>query len=141
MTAKKYLSELQVINTKIEQLQEERQMYLDMATSITAPINPVKVQTNRISDLMGDKTSKAVDLGKKIDEEINNLWNKQQKVVKEIQSLHNVDYIRILFKVYVQFKTIKQASFEMKKSYSYTVELHKKALAAFEAAYSYILDV
>lgn len=141
MTAKKYLSELQVINTKIDQLQEQRQMYLDMATSITAPINPVKVQTNRISDLMGDKTSKAVDLGKKIDEEINNLWNKQQEVVKEIQSLHNVDYIRILFKVYVQFKTIKQASFEMKKSYSYTVELHKKALAAFEAAYSYILDV
>ena len=141
MTAKKYLSELQVINTKIEQLQEQRQMYLDMATSITAPVNPVKVQTNRISDLMGDKTSKAVDLGKKIDEEINNLWNKQQEVVKEIQSLHNVDYIRILFKVYVQFKTIKQASFEMKKSYSYTVELHKKALAAFEAAYSYILDV
>ena len=116
-------------------------MYLDMATSITAPVNPVKVQTNRISDLIGDKTSKAIDLGKKIDEEINNLWNKQQEVVKEIQSLHNVDYIRILFKVYVQFKTIKQASFEMKKSYSYTVELHKKALAAFEAAYSYILDV
>lgn len=141
MTAKKYLSELQVINTKIEQLQEQRQMYLDMATSITAPVNPVKVQTNRISDLIGDKTSKAIDLGKKIDEEINNLWNKQQEVVKEIQSLHNVDYIRILFKVYVQFKTIKQASFEMKKSYSYTVELHKKALAAFEAAYSYILDV
>ena len=141
MTAKKYLSELQVINTKIEQLQEQRQMYLDMATSITAPVNPVKVQTNRISDLIGDKTSKAIDLGKKIDEEINNLWNKQQEVLKEIQSLHNVDYIRILFKVYVQFKTIKQASFEMKKSYSYTVELHKKALAAFEAAYSYILDV
>ena len=141
MTAKKYLSELQVIITKIEQLQEQRQMYLDMATSITAPVNPVKVQTNRISDLIGDKTSKAIDLGKKIDEEINNLWNKQQEVVKEIQSLHNVDYIRILFKVYVQFKTIKQASFEMKKSYSYTVELHKKALAAFEAAYSYILDV
>ena len=141
MTAKKYLSELQVINTKIEQLQEQRQMYLDMATSITAPVNPVKVQTNRISDLIGDKTSKAIDLGKKIDEEINNLWNKQQEVVKEIQSLHNVDYIRILFKVYVQFKTIKQASFEMKKSYSYTVELHKTALAAFEAAYSYILDV
>ena len=45
MTAKKYLSELQVINTKIEQLQEQRQMYLDMATSITAPVNPVKVQT------------------------------------------------------------------------------------------------
>ena len=97
MTAKKYLSELQVINTKIEQLQEQRQMYLDMATSITAPVNPVKVQTNRISDLIGDKTSKAIDLGKKIDEEINNLWNKQQEVVKEIQSLHNVDYIRILF--------------------------------------------
>lgn len=139
MTAKQYLSELQVMNTRIEQLQEQRQMYLEMATSITAPLNPVKVQTSRTVDRMGDNTSKAADLGKEIDEEINNLLYKQQEVVEQIQSLRNVDYIRVLFKVYVQLKTIKQASAEMGRSYNYVLDVHKKALKAFEEMYKDVL--
>ena len=89
MTAKRYLSELQLMSAKIEQLQEQRQMYLEMATSITVPFNPVKVQTSRKVDRIGDNTSKAADLGKRIDEEINILLNRQQETIKMIQSLHN----------------------------------------------------
>lgn len=136
MTAKRYLSELQLMSTKIEQLQEQRQMYLEMATSITVPFNPVKVQTSRKVDRIGDNTSKAADLGKRIDEEINILLNRQQETIKMIQSLHNADYMRVLFKVYVQFKSLKVTSQEMNKSYSYTIELHKKALAEFETVYA-----
>lgn len=136
MTAKRYLSELQLMSAKIEQLQEQRQMYLEMATSITVPFNPVKVQTSRKVDRIGDNTSKAADLGKRIDEEINILLNRQQETIKMIQSLHNADYMRVLFKVYVQFKSLKVTSQEMNKSYSYTIELHKKALAEFETVYA-----
>lgn len=136
MTAKRYLSELQLMSAKIEQLQEQRQMYLEMATSITVPFNPVKVQTSRKVDRIGDNTSKAADLAKEIDEKIDDLWNRQQETIKMIQFLHNADYMRVLFKVYVQFKTVKQAAAEMNKSYSYTIELHKKALEAFETAHA-----
>ena len=139
MTAKQYLSKLQVMKTRIEQLQEQRQMYLEMATSITVPLNPVKVQTSRTVDRMGDNTSKAADLGKEIDEEINNVLYKQQEVVEQIQSLRNVDYVRVLFKVYVQLKTIKQASAEMGRSYNYVLDVHKKALKAFEEMYKDVL--
>ncbi|MDY5988500.1 MAG: hypothetical protein SPJ11_02460 [Coprococcus catus] len=111
-------------------------MYLEMATSITVPFNPVKVQTSRKVDRIGDNTSKAADLGKRIDEEINILLNRQQETIKMIQSLHNADYMRVLFKVYVQFKSLKVTSQEMNKSYSYTIELHKKALAEFETVYA-----
>lgn len=141
MTAKRYLSELQLMSAKIEQLQEQRQMYLEMATSITVPFNPVKVQTSRKVDRIGDNTSKAADLGKRIDEEINILLNRQQETIKMIQSLHNADYMRVLFKVYVQFKSLKVTSQEMNKSYSYTIELHKKALAEFETVYADELGV
>lgn len=136
MTAKRYLSELQLMSAKIEQLQEQRQMYLEMATSISVRLSPVKVQTSGSVDRIGDNTTKAADLGKRIDEEINILLNRQQETIKMIQSLHNADYMRVLFKVYVQFKTVKQASAEMNKSYSYTIELHKKALAEFETVYA-----
>lgn len=136
MTAKRYLSELQLMSAKIEQLQEEREMYLEMATSISVRLSPVKVQTSGSVDRIGDNTTKAADLGKRIDEEINILLNRQQETIKMIQSLHNADYMRVLFKIYVQFKTVKVASQEMKKSYSYTVELHKKALAEFETVHA-----
>ena len=56
MTAREYLSGLRMMKVKIEQLQEERQMYLEMAASITAPLNPVKVQTSGIADRVGNNT-------------------------------------------------------------------------------------
>lgn len=139
MTAKEYLSELQTMKTKIGQLQEQRQMYLEMATSMTAAVNPVKVQTSRMTDRMGDNVSKAADIGTKIDEEINALFWKRQEVIKQIQSLRNADYMQILFKVYVQEKNIKQASAEMQRSYNYVLGIHKKALKAFEQLFADIL--
>ncbi len=141
MTAKEYLSGLQMMKTKIEQLQEERQMYLEMAASITAPINPVKVQTSGTADRVGNNTSKAADLAAQIDEEVAALWDKQHEIMKRIQALRNADYIQVLFKVYVQFKTIKQAAAEMKRSYNFVLDVHKKALAEFEAVHADILAI
>ncbi|MBS6194280.1 MAG: hypothetical protein KH828_01685 [Clostridiales bacterium] len=141
MTAKEYLSELQTMKVKIEQLREQRQMYLEMATSITAPINPVRVQTSGIVDQVGNNTSKAADLAVQIDEEVAVLLEKQNEIIHQIRELHNIKYVQLLFKVYVQLKTIKQAATEIGHAYYYTVELHKKALAAFEEKYADILAI
>lgn len=131
MTAKEYLSELQLIQMEIEQLQEEREMYLEMATSISVRLSPVKVQTSGSVDRIGDNTSKAADLARMLDKKVNKLMEKQQEITNMIRGLHDKNYIQVLYKVYVQFNTIKQAAVEMKRSYTYTLELHKKALAAF----------
>lgn len=135
MNAKQHLSELQTIKIKIGQLQEQRQMYLDMATSITAPINQIKVQTSRMPDRLGNHVLKAADIEMKIDKEVNSLFFKQQEIIKKIQSLCNADYMQVLFKVYVQDKTIKQASQEMGRSYNFVLDAHKKALAEFDKKY------
>lgn len=140
MTAKEYLSEIQLMKISIEQLQEQKQIYLDMATSITAPINPVKVQTTRKTDRMSDSVSKLADICKKIDEEITTLLVKQDEVLKQIRELHNLRYIQILTKVYIQDKSIKTASLEMGVSYNYVLEQHKKALAAFEEMHVNVLE-
>ncbi|MGN0355017.1 MAG: hypothetical protein ACI4EI_08065 [Muricoprocola sp.] len=139
MTAKEYLLELRWMNAEIEQLQEQKQMYMDMATSVNVPFSSVKVQTSRCVDRIGDNVSKADEMENKIEDKINNLWSRQQDIIKMIQSLRNADYMRVLFKVYVQFKTIKQAAAEMGRSYPYTLELHKKALEAFEITCADIL--
>lgn len=136
MTAKRYLSELQLIQMEIEQLQEERKMYLEMATSISVRLSPVKVQTSGSVDRIGDNTSKAADLAKTVDKKINKLMEKQQEITNMIRSLHDKNYIQVLYKVYVQFKSLRATAVEMHRSYTYTLELHKKALAAFETVYA-----
>ena len=139
MTAREYLSGLQMMKAKIEQLQERKQMYLDKATSITAALNPVKVQTSPVADRMGDNVSKAADLDARIDRELCSFWDKQDEVIKQIQGLRNVKYMKLLFKVYIQEKSIRQAAREMGMSYGYVMDLHKKALAAFEEKYADVL--
>ena len=139
MTAKEYLLEMQFMKIKIEQLQEQKQMYLERAVSITAPINPMKVQSSPTVDRMGDNVVMAVGMDEINDEEIASLWKKQDEVIKQIQGIHNTHYIQLLFKVYVQFKSIRQAAAEMKMSYQYVRNVHKKALAAFEEMYADML--
>lgn len=89
MTAKGYLSEMQLMRTKIRLLQEQKQIYLDMSLSITAPINPVKVQSSPSVDRMGDNMAMAAGIDIKIEEEIASLWKKQDEVIKQIQGMHN----------------------------------------------------
>ncbi len=139
MTAREYLSELQLMKTEIEQLQERKQMYLDKATSITVALDPVKVQSSPVADRMGDNVSRAADLDARIDRELCSFWDKQDEVTKQIQGIHNVKYMQLLFKVYIQEKSIRQAAGEMKMSYGYVMDLHKKALAAFEEKYVDVL--
>lgn len=139
MTAREYLSGLQLMKAKIEQLQERKQMYLDKATSITVALDPVKVQSSPVADRMGDNVSRAADLDARIDRELCSFWDKQDEVTKQIQGIHNVKYMQLLFKVYIQEKSIRQAAGEMKMSYGYVMDLHKKALAAFEEKYVDVL--
>ncbi|MCX4274135.1 MAG: DUF1492 domain-containing protein [Acetatifactor sp.] len=139
MTAREYLSELQLMKAKIGQLQERRQMYLDKATSITAALNPVKVQSSPVADRMGDNVARAADIDTRIDKELCSFWDKQDEVTKQIQGLHNVKYMQLLFKVYIQEKSIRQAAREMKMSYGYVMQLHKQALEAFEGMYADVL--
>lgn len=132
MTAKEYLSELEEIKVKIQQLQEERQMYMEMATSISVSVNPVKVQNNSITDRVSLNTIKAADVDSKIDMEMSHLFNRTAQIIEQIRELRNALYIQILYKVYVQGKTLKESSVEMGRSYNYILASHKKALQAFE---------
>ena len=60
----------------------------------------------------------------------------KEKIIRQIRGLHNKDYVRVLYKVYVQYKSLKVAAAEMKRSYNYTIEVHRKALKEFEKVYS-----
>ena len=132
LTAKQYLDQLRVINTKINQKMEELADLMTAATSTGAiDYSKDRVQTSP-QNAQENRICKYVDLDAEINREIDEFVDIKHRVTKEIQEL-NVDYyIKILFKVYVQYKTVKDAANEIGLSYQYVRDLHKKALKAFE---------
>lgn len=132
LTAKQYLDQLRVIDTKINQKMEELSDLMTAATSTGAiDYSKDRVQTSP-QNAQENRICKYVDLDAEINREIDEFVDIKHRVTKEIQEL-NVDYyIKILFKVYVQYKTVKDAANEIGLSYQYVRDLHKKALEAFE---------
>ena len=132
LTAKQYLDQLRVIDTKINQKMEELADLMTAATSTGAiDYSKDRVQTSP-QNAQETRICKYVDLDAEINREIDEFVDIKHRVTKEIQEL-NVDYyIKILFKVYVQYKTVKDAANEIGLSYQYVRDLHKKALKAFE---------
>lgn len=132
LTAKQYLDQLRVIDTKINQKMEELADLMTAATSTGAiDYSKDRVQTSP-QNAQENRICKYVDLDAEINREIDEFVDIKHMVTKEIQEL-NVDYyIKILFKVYVQYKTVKDAANEIGLSYQYVRDLHKKALKAFE---------
>lgn len=132
LTAKQYLDQLRVIDTKINQKMEELADLMTAATSTGAiDYSKDRVQTSP-QNAQENRICKYVDLDAKINREIDEFVDIKHRVTEEIQEL-NVDYyIKILFKVYVQYKTVKDAANEIGLSYQYVRDLHKKALKAFE---------
>lgn len=133
MTAKEYFVELREMREDIECARELRQEYLDRAISITARTDNERVQTSRSKDgQVGKYSTLAADIERDIERDELQYIEHEKQIIKQIRSLRNKYYIQVLFKVYVQFKSIKAAASEMNMSYPYVREIHRKALAEFE---------
>lgn len=132
LTAKQYLDQLRVIDTKINQKMEELADLMTAATSTGAiDYSKDRVQTSP-QNAQENRICKYVDLDAEINKEIDEFVDIKHRVTKEIQELNIDYYIKILFKVYVQYKTVKDTANEIGLSYQYVRDLHKKALKAFE---------
>lgn len=136
LSAREYLTQLQQLNEVINQdLERLEDMKIQATSTRSICYDEEHVQTSTMDDILCKSVVKYVDFEKEINEEISKFVNAKEQIIKEIRGLHNINYIQVLYKVYVQFKSIRQTSKEMVKSYGYIVELHNKALIAFEETY------
>ena len=136
ISVRKYLQQLEILDTQIN---DDIAMLSDMKMLACSTggidYSREKVQTSTAGDKLCKDVVKYTMFDQHINEEIDKFVDAKKQIIAEIRGLHDKNYIQILTKVYVQFKTVKVAAQEMKKSYSYVVELHNKALSAFEETY------
>lgn len=136
LSAKKYLGQLEVIDTKIQQrLEELEELKADVYHVGGVDYSREKVQALGKSDRLSKEVVRFMTLNDEINTEIDEFTEIKRQVIKQIQSLNESNYIKVLFKVYVQYKSLKITSYEMKMSYQYVRIIHKKALASFEVMY------
>ena len=136
LSAREYLGQLEFLDTSINQdLERLNDMRINACSTGGIDYSDERVQTSPSGDSLCRQVTNYVAFDDEINAEIDRFVDAKNLIIKQIRGLHNNYFNQILFKVYVQFKSVKQASKEMKKSYNYTVELHNKALAAFEKTY------
>ena len=136
LTARKYLAQLEELDINIHQ---DLEILEEMKTNASG-LNGVdylreKVQTSHTGDFLGNAVTRYVVFDGKIHEEIERFTSARNQIIMEIRGLHDRKYTQLVFIVYVQFKSIRQAAEEMKMSYRYTIQLHGKALKSFGETY------
>lgn len=136
LSARKYLEQLQELDTNINQnLELLEEMKASARSTGGIDYSRERVQTSSAGDRLGNDVTRYVAFDEKINADIERFVDAKNQIIGEIRGLHVNNYIQVLFKVYVQFKSIRQAAKEMNRSYPYVVELHSKALAMFEETY------
>lgn len=133
LTARQYLEQLQMIDIQINQ-DIERLSEMKQSALCTGGIDysRERVQTSPVGDKIGTDVTRYMTFNDEINAEIDRFVDAKEQIIKEIRELRDFYYVQVLFKVYVQFKSLKITAREMKRSYNFVLDIHKKALAAFE---------
>lgn len=132
--AKEYLQQLKRLDILIKQKNKEvDNLRLKSKSTSSIDYSKEKVQTSPSGEASFVKLiGRIVDLETEISQEINIFVEEKHKIINQIQKLNNADYIRLLYKRYVEYKSLERICVEMDFSYDYIKHLHGCALKDFE---------
>ena len=133
MKAKDYLLQIEVLQAKIEQKMQRAKEYRDLAMcSGGFDYSKERVQTSNLGGQIENPVIRYVALEAEINENIQMLQLKKDKITDEIHNLEDARYIKILYKRYVECKNLGQVAKELNFAYPYVRALHGEALKEFE---------
>ncbi len=133
MKAKEYLMQIEILSVKIEQKKQRAKEYRDLALcSGGFDYSKERVQTSNLGGQIEDRIIRYVSLESEITENIFMLQQIKDKITGEIHNLNNSDYIILLYKRYVECKTLGQIAKDMHYSYDRIKHMHGNALMDFE---------
>ena len=125
--------QIEILSVKIEQKKQRAKEYRDLALcSGGFDYSKERVQTSNLGGQIEDRIIRYVSLESEITENIFMLQQMKDKITGEIHNLNNSDYIILLYKRYVECKTLGQISKDMHYSYDRIRHMHVNALMEFE---------
>lgn len=130
MNSREYLEELKRLDLFIKQRKEELEELRSIAYGIRA------VNTER-ENVKGGKIKGSALIDRYIDKEneIKNIINEyvdlKHKIIGDIQKMKNPVYADLIYRRYVEFKSLEKIADEMCYNYNYIRRVHSEALKAF----------
>ena len=128
MDAKKFLNEPKRLDVLIRNKLIELSRWKELALSITANMGGERVQSSGSQQKMADRINKYLDYEKEIDEMVDRLIDKKKEVVEVIEEIENPDYLDLIHRKYIQYKTLEQIAKETGRSYDAIKTAHGRAL-------------
>ncbi len=133
MTAKEYLSQLEVLHLKIEHKRKRAIELRELALkSGNFNYSEDYIKTSANEGKLERDVTRYIDIETEIEEDIYEYQQKKDLLIGEIHTLDNINHIKILYKRYIEFKSLKKAAAEMQYDYSYIRHIHRAALQSFE---------
>jgi len=133
MTAKEYLQQIRIKGTVISQLQKEREELRQTLFSLGSPEFSERVQSSGEMDKFGTVYAKIDLKDREIAEKLIDLIEFRSNVVGEIHKLKNSKHMDILYKRYIEYKSLEEIAVETNYAYQNIRRSHGKALKEFES--------
>ena len=126
-----------ISRNKMNDLHENLERVMESIGVSGVSYDHVRVQTS----VTGDPTSKPAILLVSMEEETNTSVNKmlllRKKIVKQIESMPDLDHYDILFRRFVMCESFNQISGAWRLSWAQTKQVYSDALAEFEKLYGH----
>ena len=133
MTTKQYLSQIRILDLKINQRIEEAKSLAEIAVGLRSPeLKQDVVQTSHAADPVGDAMIRYLDVQKEIDNLIDQFVDLKHKIIGEIQDMTDPRYSELLYHRYVEYMSFVEIAEVMHYEYKYVCALHGRALKLFK---------
>lgn len=104
--------------------------YSENINKLTTTISDMPKGKNQLGDSMADKIAKLLDFVNEVINEITELQSKQREIILQLKKVKQ-PYRSILYKTYIQGKSLVTISSEMNYSYEYVKRMSAMALNEF----------
>lgn len=138
MTAKEHLQQVYTIQQKIGRLESRREDLRADMYSVKSPseLPDIRVQTSLIGDKMLELIAKVDEIEQSIIAEMDELINKKQQIIAEIEKVPNENYRQLLFDRYILCEKWEKIALDRDKGVRWIYRMHGKALTMFEKVWN-----
>ena len=135
MTGMEYLNQLKNISVIIKQMEKEK---IELESRLYT-ISAINTERQKVKSSHSNKSyslvDKYIDKKTEVEKVIAEYIDIRNCIINQIQNLDNFKHIDILYKRYVEFKKFYSIADEMGYSNSSVMNIHSKAIKAFENKY------
>lgn len=134
MTAKEYLKQIELLDIKIRQREDQLSSLRETAGGTAAiRYDKLNVQMSVSPDMMERNILKLMALEEQIFADKVRLESMKNQIVEQIQTLDDRRYVDVLYRRYVCYQKFEQIALDMSYDYDYVRVLHGEALVTFDA--------